>query len=71
MTISLDNAPGLSDRAAFTLLHCATPMRFRSALVMAAGKPGRESETTTARYTCDGCLAALELVLNEPDAGTP
>jgi hypothetical protein len=70
MTNSLGYAEGLPDRADFALIHCATPMRFRSTLVMAAGKPGQESETTTARYTCDGCAATLELVLTEPDMAT-
>lgn len=64
------NNVGLPDRTDFTLLHCGMPMQFRSTLVMAAGKPGQESETTTARYTCDTCSATLELVLTEPDGIT-
>jgi hypothetical protein len=63
-------AEGLPDRADFALNHCEVPMRFRGTLVFVAGKPGQESETTTARYTCDGCSATLELVLTEPDRVT-
>lgn len=58
-------APGLPDRAAFTLLHCDVPMRFRGSVRQQRGKLGEESETTSSRATCDGCGATLELHLTE------
>jgi hypothetical protein len=67
VTDSADRTLGLTDRADFTLDHCATPMRFLGSSTRWLGKPGQGSETNTCRYCCDGCAATLELVLTEPD----
>lgn len=58
-------AAGLPDRAAFTLLHCGVPMRFRGSVKQLRGQLGEESETTSCRFTCDGCGSTLELHLTE------
>ena len=62
-----DEAPGLSDRARFTLVHCSGPMRFRGNNVTWRGKPGQGAQVTVSRYSCDDCAATLELHLTEPD----
>ena len=56
----------LTDRAGFALNHCGQPMRYRSSVAQSRGQVGQESVTTSARYTCDGCAATLEMHLTEP-----
>jgi hypothetical protein len=68
--MSDDHAPGLPDRAAFTLLHCGQPMRFRGSVTQQRGTGSDLSETTSCRYACDDCAATLELHLTEHGAAT-
>ena len=69
ITTDEENAPGLPDAAWFVLKHCGQPMRFRSSIAQRRGGKDDRSLTTSARYTCDGCSATLELHLTERDAG--
>jgi hypothetical protein len=64
-TTTDESAAGLPDRARFVLDHCGQPMRFRSTVTQLRGGPTDPSSTTSARYSCTECAAAVQLHLTE------
>jgi hypothetical protein len=64
-------APGLSERAAFTLLHCDRPMTYRGGRSTWQGKFPEGTSTLENAYRCDGCGATLGVKLVEPDQADP
>jgi hypothetical protein len=64
MVGSLDDAPGLPERARFVLWHCREPMRFLGSI--AALTEDATGMTTRCSYRCDLCGSNLEVALTEP-----
>jgi hypothetical protein len=61
---SLNDAPGLPERARFLLLHCEQPMRFLGS--GASLTQDMSALATSCGFRCDTCGSKLELNLTEP-----
>ena len=70
---SLDEmrASGLSERSSFALLHCDRPMAYLGSRSTWQGTFPEGASTLENQYRCDGCGAALDLKLVEPDQQPP
>jgi hypothetical protein len=60
----IERAPGLSDRAEFTLRHCGRLMAWHGSQTSWTGKPNAGTERHYSRFVCGVCeaRASIELV---------